>query len=64
MAKLINYIRENWLLCLMGGVFLSWFVYLTYAGNQVCDCAKTETYRDGTTRRHSTGVGYYRYYHK
>ena len=49
----------------MGGIFLSWFVYLTYAGNQVCDCAKTETYRDGTTRRHSTGgVGYYRYYHK
>jgi len=65
MAKLINYIRENWFLCLMGGVFLSWFVYLTYVGNQVCDCAKTETYRDGTTRRHSSGgVGYYRYYHK
>ncbi|MCW3162046.1 hypothetical protein [Chryseobacterium oryctis] len=64
LTNILNYIRENWLLCLLGGLFLSWFVYLTYEGNQVCDCEKTETYRDGTTRSHSSGRGFYRYYHK
>ena len=65
-TNILDYIRQNWILCLLGGFFLSWFVYLTYRGNQDCDCAKTETYRDGTTRSHSRGggVGFYRYYHK
>ncbi|WP_047422431.1 hypothetical protein [Chryseobacterium rhizoplanae] len=62
-TNITNYIRQNWILCLIGGFCLTWFVYLTYQGNQVCDCAKTETYRDGTTRSHSR-VGFYRYYHK
>lgn len=65
MTTIINYIRENWILCLFGVFFISWFAYLTFDGNQVCDCEKTETYRDGTTRaHHSSGAGYYRYYHK
>ncbi|GAB0156083.1 hypothetical protein CHRYSEOSP005_13470 [Chryseobacterium sp. Alg-005] len=64
MTRIFTYIKENWILCLIGGMFLSGFVYLTYAGNQFCDCAKTETYRDGTTRSHTSGRGFYRYYHK
>ncbi|SHM53531.1 hypothetical protein [Chryseobacterium polytrichastri] len=64
MVHIFNYIKTNWFLCLMGGAFLGWFTYLTYAGNQVCDCEKTETYRDGTTRSHSSGRGFYRFYHK
>ncbi|WP_294301767.1 hypothetical protein [uncultured Chryseobacterium sp.] len=65
MKNIINYIKENWILFLSGAFFLSLFIYLTFDGNQFCDCEKTETYRDGTTaRHHSSGVGYYRYYHK
>jgi hypothetical protein len=64
MSRVFNYIKENWFLFVIGGMFLSWFVYLTYAGNQVCDCEKTEIYRDGTTRSHTARAGFYRYYHK
>ncbi|WP_228377917.1 hypothetical protein [Chryseobacterium luteum] len=64
MEKITNYIRTNWVLFLIGSFFVSGFVYLTFTGNKFCDCAKTETYRDGTTRNHSTGIGFYRYYHK
>lgn len=65
MTNIVNYIRQNLILCVIGGFFITLFVYLTYQGNQVCDCAKTETYRDGTTKSHSRGgVGFYRYYHK
>ncbi|WP_299180856.1 hypothetical protein [uncultured Chryseobacterium sp.] len=64
MERIFTYIKTNWFLCLIGGALLGWFVYLTYAGNQLCDCAKTETYRDGTTRSHTSGRSFYRYYHK
>ncbi|MDV7698557.1 hypothetical protein N6B72_16645 [Chryseobacterium soli] len=64
MQRIFDYIKANWLLVLIGTFFLSWFVYLTYSGNRFCDCAKTETFRDGTTRSHSSGTGFYRYYHK
>ncbi|WP_294251445.1 hypothetical protein [uncultured Chryseobacterium sp.] len=65
MEKAINYIKENWLVCLIGLLFTGWFTYLTFGGSRFCDCEKTETYQDGTTRsHHSSGVGYYRYYHK
>lgn len=64
--KILEYLKENWFLLTIGCLFLGWFVYLTYGGNQLCDCEKTETYRDGTTRTHRTGGthGFYRYYHK
>ncbi|WP_292009594.1 hypothetical protein [Chryseobacterium sp.] len=64
MRNIVEYIRSNWLLFLIGAFFLGGFIYLTYNGNQLCDCAKTETYKDGTTRSHSSGRGFYRYYHK
>ncbi|WP_228441282.1 hypothetical protein [Chryseobacterium phosphatilyticum] len=63
MEIIINYIKNNWKLFTIGGIFLGWFVYLTFSGNQFCDCAKTESYRDGTTKSHSR-AGYYRFYHK
>lgn len=63
MEKLINYIKSNWLLLVIGVFFMSWFAYLTFTGNQFCDCVKTEKYRDGTTKSHSR-AGFYRYYHK
>lgn len=64
MSVVFNYLKENWFVFLVGGIFLTWFIYLTYEGNQVCDCEKTETYRDGTTRSHTSRVGFYRFYHK
>ncbi|RXM51893.1 MULTISPECIES: hypothetical protein [unclassified Chryseobacterium] len=63
MERLTHYIKSNWLLLSIGGLFMSLFVYLTFTGNQFCDCAKTEKYRDGTTKSHSR-AGFYRYYHK
>ncbi|RZJ38262.1 MAG: hypothetical protein EOO18_03800 [Chryseobacterium sp.] len=64
MENVFRYIRSNLLLILLGTFFLGWFLYLTYSGNQFCDCAKTEKYKDGTTRYRSHGVSFYRYYHK
>lgn len=64
MEKVLNYIRNNKLLLSLGIFFLGWFLYLTYTGNQFCDCAKTEKYRDGATRYRSHGTSAYRYYHK
>lgn len=63
MDTIINYIKSNLLLVAIGGFFMGLFVYLTFTGNQFCDCVKTEKYRDGTTKSHSR-TGFYRYYHK
>jgi hypothetical protein len=46
METIINYIKEHWILCLIGVFFVGWFTYLTFDGNQFCDCEKqkpTET---------------------
>ncbi|WP_374441580.1 hypothetical protein [Epilithonimonas sp.] len=64
MEKALSYIKNNFWLVLLGTFFLGWFLYLTYTGNQFCDCAKTEKYRDGTARYRSHGTSVYRYYHK
>lgn len=64
MNNFFNYIKHNWFLFSLAAFFLGWFVYLTYSGNKFCYCAKTETYKDGTTRVRSSGTTYYRYYHK
>lgn len=64
MEKIINYIKKYKLVVFAGVFFLGWFLYLTYTGNQFCDCAKTEKYRDGTSRYRSNGTSVYRYYHK
>ncbi len=64
MQNIISYIKHHWLLFFIAAVFLGWFSWLTFSGNQLCDCAKTETYKDGTTRYRSSGTSYYRYYHK
>ncbi|MCX8525172.1 hypothetical protein OF897_14725 [Chryseobacterium formosus] len=66
MENIINYIKKHFIILLFGSFFLGLFAYLTYDGNQLCDCEKTEKYRDGTTRVHRTGGthGFYRYHHK
>ena len=64
MGKIINYIKKYKLVVFAGVFFLGWFLYLTYTGNQFCDCAKTEKYRDGTSRYRSHGTSVYIYYHK
>ncbi|MBE2272765.1 MAG: hypothetical protein IAE62_00690 [Flavobacteriales bacterium] len=61
---MLNYIKNNWLLVAIAAFFMGFYIYLTYSGNQFCDCAKTETYRDGTTRSSTHGRTFYRYYHK
>ncbi len=63
MEKILQYIRHNWLLLSIGGGFLVWFMYLTYSGNQWCDCQKTEKYQDGQ-RSGTHSRGFYRFYHK
>lgn len=63
MENILKYIRNNWLILLSGAFLVGWFVYLTYSGNQFCDCAKTEKYLDGNSTR-SHGRSYYRFYHK
>ncbi|HPW89384.1 MAG TPA: hypothetical protein PK067_11145 [Kaistella chaponensis] len=64
MEKIINYIKKHWILIVLGGSIFGFYCYLTYTGNQFCDCEKTETFKDGTTRSHSSGHSFYRYYHK
>ena len=63
MEKLIDYSKKYWLLLTFGCFFLGWYVYLTYSGNQLCDCEKTEKYQEGNSRT-SGGRTFYRYYHK
>jgi hypothetical protein len=29
---------------------LGWYLYLSYTGNQFCDCEKTEKYQEGSSR--------------
>jgi hypothetical protein len=29
---------------------LGWYLYLSYTGNQFCDCQKTEKYQEGSSR--------------
>ncbi|MGC4128009.1 MAG: hypothetical protein QM564_00295 [Bergeyella sp.] len=63
MKNSLKYIGRNIWLIMLGAFFLVWYLYLTYTGNQFCDCAKTEKYKDGTRYR-SHGTSVYRYYHK
>ncbi|MCD9854127.1 hypothetical protein LUD75_05400 [Epilithonimonas sp. JDS] len=64
MEKALHYLKKNLLLVLLGTFFLGGFLYLTYSGNQLCDCATTEKYKDGASRGRSHGASFYRFYHK
>lgn len=64
MENILSYIRRNWILLAFGFSFLLWYVYLSYSGNQLCDCEKTEKYQEGNARSSSGGRTFYRYYHK
>lgn len=63
MEKILLYIKRNWLILAFGFFFLGWYLYLSYTGNQFCDCQKTEKYQEGASRT-SGGRTLYRYYHK
>ncbi|QIG90209.1 hypothetical protein G6R40_11275 [Chryseobacterium sp. POL2] len=63
MKNVFNYIKSNWLLLSIGCGFFVWFVYLTYSGNQWCDCVKTEKIQDGQ-RTNTHTRSFYRFYHK
>ena len=63
MGKILLYIKRNWLILAFGFFFLGWYLYLSYTGNQFCDCQKTEKYQEGGSRT-SGGRTLYRYYHK
>jgi hypothetical protein len=63
MQKILLYFKRYWLLITFGFFFLAWYMYLSYTGNQLCDCEKTEKYQEGNSR--TSGVRtFYRYYHK
>jgi len=60
-----EYIRKNAVLLILGICIAGGYALSTFGGKKICDCAKTETYRDGSTRRSgSGGIGYTRFYHK
>ena len=63
MENILYYIKRNWILLAFGLSFLLWYVYMSYSGNQLCDCEKTEKYQEGSSRT-SGGRTLYRYYHK
>ena len=63
MEKILLYIKRYWLILTFGFFFLGWYLYLSYTGNQFCDCQKTEKYQEGSSRT-SGGRTLYRYYHK
>ncbi|MBN8643048.1 MAG: hypothetical protein J0L86_14645 [Flavobacteriales bacterium] len=60
MNKLINFLKENYLIVVIGLLFYSLFLYYTVQGNRLCDCESTENYKP--TRTGHTSVS--RFYHK
>ncbi len=60
MNKLTEFLKENYLIVLIGLFFYSLFLYYTIQGNRLCDCESTENYRP-TQNGHATVN---RFYHK
>jgi hypothetical protein len=67
MDNLILSIKKNaFIIFLCMGITL-FYVYLTYSGNQLCDCEKTEIVSENSGTRsfiHHTGRGTQRFQHK
>ncbi len=59
MNKLTHYFRTNYITLAAASCFFAYYLYSAFAGNQICDCEKTEKYSSNTTR---SGIN--RFYHK
>ena len=59
MEKIIQFIKENYLILLIGFCFYGLFLYYTVEGNRLCDCESTENYKP-THAGHTVN----RFYHK
>ncbi|WP_428223782.1 hypothetical protein [Flavobacterium sp.] len=60
--KAIDFIIKNkWalLISVLGYLF---FMYFSYEGNRICDCASTQNYSNGDTSHRGTHIN--RFYHK
>lgn len=60
MEKIIPFIKNNYLMLLIGLFFYAVFVYYNASGNRICDCESTENYKPNATNRSSIN----RFYHK
>jgi hypothetical protein len=60
MEKIIPFIKNNYLMLLLGLFFYGLFVYYNATGNRICDCESTENYKPNSTAR----IGTNRFYHK
>lgn len=59
MDKVSGFVKRNYIAVGISACFFGYYVYVTVAGNRICDCEKTEKYSSATTR---TGIN--RFYHK
>lgn len=60
MEKVNQFIKENYIILIIGAVFYSLYLYSTFEGNLICDCESTENYKPSNTGHSSVN----RFYHK
>lgn len=60
MNKVVDFIKANYLIFIIGLLFYSLFLYYTIQGNRLCDCETTEKYRPTQSGHSSVN----RFYHK
>ncbi|MEC4051012.1 hypothetical protein OX284_016370 [Flavobacterium sp. SUN046] len=60
MEKAVQFIKENYLPIIVGGLFFALFLYYNKAGNSLCDCVATENYRPTS----GSGGSVNHFYHK
>lgn len=50
MEKMISFIKNNYLIFIVGVFFYALFIYYNFTGNRICDCESTENYKPSTNR--------------
>ena len=60
MGKIIPFIKNNYLMLLIGLFFYGLFIYYNTSGNQICDCESTENYKPNSNNRNNIN----HFYHK
>ena len=60
MNKIFDFLKENYLVVILGTLFFGLFLYYDLAGGRLCDCETTESYKPSQFNRISIN----RFYHK
>jgi len=50
MEQITTYIKNNYLILIVGMFFYILFLYFNITGNRICDCESTENYKPSTNR--------------